>query len=181
MKKDLTAFRTALPDDVGAIVQLVNCAYRPEAGAGGWTHESDWVAGARVNAQQVLEMLCKPCSVVALGLIGTEIVACVHIEKHGDDAHIGMLAVQPHRQGAGLGKQMLAYAEQSVGAMLGCGKAVMAVLSPRPELTAFYLRRGYRRSGIAIDYPCTAGVGLPKQAGLTLAVLEKRLTIPAGI
>lgn len=65
--------------------------------------------------------------------------------------------------------------------MLGCGKAVMAVLSPRPELTAFYLRRGYRRSGIAIDYPCTAGVGLPKQAGLTLAVLEKRLTIPAGI
>ena len=35
---------------MAAIVDLVNCAYRPAAGASGWTHEVALMAGARTSA-----------------------------------------------------------------------------------------------------------------------------------
>ena len=44
--------RQARPDDVAAIVDLVNRAYRPAAGASGWTHEAALVAGARTSAHR---------------------------------------------------------------------------------------------------------------------------------
>jgi hypothetical protein len=50
----------------------------------------------------------------------------------------------------------------------------MAVVSSRSELIAFYLRRGYQKTGVVQDYPLSAGVGTPKFSGLKIEVLEKR-------
>lgn len=79
----LDAVRTAKTMDIGVLAQLVNSAYRPKSGAHGWTHEADLMAGARTSANQIAELLSKPDSVVRLGLIRSEIAACVHIERIG--------------------------------------------------------------------------------------------------
>lgn len=169
----MDTFRTANKSDAEAIAQLVNKAYRPETGAAGWTHESDLVSGNRTSVGQVEGVLSKPDSVILVGLKGSEIVACVHVEKDGNFSHIGMLAVNPKLQGAGAGKQMLAYAEGYANEYFGSEKFIMIVVSSRSELIAFYLRRGYRKTGTVQDYPLSAGVGTPKFSNLKTEVFEK--------
>lgn len=171
---NIDIFRTADSTDMDAIVQLVNRAYRPEAGISGWTHEADLVSGIRVSAGQVAAILAKQDSVILVGFKDSEVVACVHVEKHGNNSHIGMLAVNPLLQGTGFGKQMLAYAETYAREEFGAVTFVMFVLSLRNELIAFYQRRGYQKTGDITDYPLSAGVGIPKHADLKVEILEKR-------
>lgn len=149
-------------------------AYRPKSGAAGWTHESDLVSGSRTSISQVTGMISKPDSVILLGMQGVEAVACIHIEKDGTHSHIGMFAVNPILQGAGVGKQMLAYAEQYAYESFGSDKLLMVVVSSRNELIAFYQRRGYQKTGSIMDYPLTAGAGIPRHTGLKVEILEKR-------
>ena len=167
-------FRRATAQDIAALNLLVNRAYRPAAGEGGWTHESALVAGARISAQQVGELFTPDAAVLLLRQQG-EIVACVHVQADGPDAAgIGMLASEPRLQAQGLGKQMLQHAEQFALQQLGARILRMSVLSSRPELLAFYERRGYQRTGELESYPLTAGVGQPLRADLHLLMLEKR-------
>ena len=170
----IDTFHTASKSEAEAIAQLVNKAYRPETGSAGWTHESDLVSGNRTSAGQVSELMSKPDSVILVGLKDSEIVACVHVEKDGSNSHIGMLAVNPKLQGAGAGKQMLAHAERYANESFGSEKFIMAVVSSRSELIAFYLRRGYQKTGVVQDYPLSAGVGTPKFTDLKTEALEKR-------
>lgn len=169
----MLTIRPATLCDANAISHLVNQAYRPEPGACGWTHESDLVAGQRTSAEQVAQTLNRPDSVILLGSNNADIVACVHVEKDGRSSHIGMLAVHPALQGTGAGKRMLAQAEHHARTHFSAEKFIMLVLSSRLELVAFYLRRGYQKTGMVMDYPLTAGVGTPRQADLTIEVLEK--------
>lgn len=173
----IDSFRTANKTDAEAIAQLVNKSYRPESGSRGWTHESGLVLGNRTNAGQVADAMSKVGSTILLGLSGSEVVACVHIEKDSGNCHIGMLAVSPNLQGVGFGKTMLAQAESYASANFGSEKFVMLVVSSRSELISFYLRRGYQKTGTVMDYPLSAGAGTPIHAGLKIEVLEKRAAI----
>lgn len=169
----LDAIRPATPADVAAITELVNLAYRPQPDSAGWTHESGLVGGDRTNLAQVAALLARPDSVVLLGLQGPFVVACVHVEKEGQDAMIGMLAVDPRYQTGGVGKQMLAQAEAHAMERFGALRFLMAVVSSRAELIAFYLRRGYVRTGEVMDYPLSAGAGIPLSDALKIEVLSK--------
>ena len=171
----IDSFRTANNAEVEAIATLVNGAYRPESGVIGWTHESDLVAGSRTSAAQILETLSRHHSVILVGLNNEAIVACAHVEKNGNSSHIGMLAVNPIFQGAGVGKLMLAEAEKYASSVFGSEKFVMVVVSERTELISFYLRRGYQKTGLVLDYPISAGVGIPKNPEMKIEALEKRL------
>jgi ribosomal protein S18 acetylase RimI-like enzyme len=164
--------RKASTEDATAITRLVNAAYRPELGAQGWTHESHIVSGERTNAVQVASALEK--STVLVGLYGTEIVACVQIERDGIDAYIGMLAVDPMRQATGLGKVMLSQAESYAETSLGAQRFALIVVKARTELVQFYLRRGYDDTGKSLPYPIDSGVGTPRSDNLELIVLRKR-------
>ncbi len=168
-------FRTASRSEAEEIAQLVNRAYRPEPGAlaFGWTHEADLVSGSRTSASQVEDLISEPDSIVLVGLKHSEIVACVHVKKDGSNSRIGMLAVNPVLQGAGAGKQMLAYAENYAATVWGSEKFVMVVVSERTELVSFYLRHGYQKTGVVMDYPQSLGAGTPKRADLKIEVLEK--------
>lgn len=170
----IDTFRTASESDAEAISQLVNKAYRPESGASGWTHESNLVSGSRTSLAQVVEIMSKPDSVILVGLKDSQIVACVHVEKDGNNSHIGMLAVNPMLQGAGAGKQILEHAERFASASFGSEKFIMVVVSSRSELISFYLRRGYQKTGTIMDYPLSAGAGIPRHDGLKIEVMEKR-------
>ena len=169
----LDALRIANNLDAKKITQLVNVAYRPNGNESGWTHESNWISGDRISADRVSELISKVDSVILLGIKDHEILTCVHVEKEGQNAYIGMLTVHPKSQGLGIGKQVLDYAEKYAGATFGSDKFVMVVMSARSELIAFYLRRGYQKTGRIMDNPSSAGVGTPKFSDLKIEVLEK--------
>ncbi|MDD2815251.1 MAG: GNAT family N-acetyltransferase [Thiotrichaceae bacterium] len=170
----LDSFQLATAADVEFLAALINAAYRPENSNTAWTHESALVTGARINARQLLEIILKSDTVILIASAQQQRLACVQIEKKlGQCCYIGTLAVNPTMQMAGLGKQILNYAEHYARTQFGAQKLVMSVLSARAELIAFYLRRGYRQTGELLEYPITSGVGIPKQSGLKLEVLEK--------
>lgn len=169
-------FRLASPADIEKIVALVNAAYRPQPGAAGWTHEAELIEGQRTTPAQVAKMLARPHSIMLLALKQHEIVGCIHLEKDTDNmTHLGMFAINPHQQTQGLGKQLLVFAEHYAHKHFATEKFSMIVLSARTELIAFYLRRGYHRTHMKMNYPKSAGVGTPKVADLTLERLEKHV------
>ncbi|RKQ59058.1 ribosomal protein S18 acetylase RimI-like enzyme [Vogesella indigofera] len=172
----IDTFRTATSDDADAIADLVNRAYRPPAGAAGWTHESELVTGARINAAQVRLTLAQDDSHILLGLQQARLCACVNVVADGDGCYIGMLAVDPAIQAGGLGKQMLTHAEQFARQHFQASYCHMTVLSARPELLAYYLRRGYRQTGEYQPFPHDANAGTPLRADLQIEVLRKTLT-----
>lgn len=167
-------FRELNAEEVPVIARLVNDAYRPKSGVIGWTHESGLISGDRINATQIERLIRQESSVVLLGLSGSQAVACVHVEGHGVEAHIGMLAVEPALQEAGAGTALLAYAEEYAANIFGAKYFVLAVLEARKELVAFYLRRGYERTAKVFPYPRKAGVGTPMHDASNVVELRKR-------
>lgn len=164
--------RKATAGDCDAVARLVNAAYRPEPGGEGWTHESRLVAGDRTSAAQVEDLLTH--SVILLGIHGSQIVACIQIASKDTDAHIGLLAVSPEIQRAGVGKAMLTHAEAYAESSLGAQQFIVVVVAVRVELIQFYCRRGYQDTGHRLPYPVAAGVGTPREGKLDLVVLCKR-------
>ena len=53
------------------------------------------------------------------------------------------------------------------------------VIKQRPELTAYYQRRGYQFTGATLPFPDDSRYGIPKVAGLCLLAMEKALPLPA--
>ena len=103
------------------------------------------------------------------------LVSCIYIAKENDYAYLGFFSVHPSLQGKGLGKYMLERAEIFALRVLGVHKLVMFVVAQRPELIAFYQRRGYSRTGRIETYPLHLGIGVPKIPGLTIEYLEKNI------
>jgi GNAT superfamily N-acetyltransferase len=164
--------RVAAARDVAAITAVVNRAYRPAPGEAGWTHEAHLVAGARTSDAQVEELMTAPGSMLLIGLCCGEVAACIQVEATGGGCYFGMLAVDPLRQGQGLGTRMLEFAEHYATEKLGASRLVMTVVSRRQDLVSFYLRRGYQLTGRVMDYPSYAGI--PSEPGLELVELAKQ-------
>ena len=164
--------REAQLKDVEAIVQLVNRAYRPAPNQQGWTHEANLVAGARINTQQVVDLI-KENNCLLINTEDGQINGCVHIEKIGDISYIGMLATCPQQQNKGIGKMLLSAAEGIACQQFGATHYKMSVLSSRPELLAYYERRGYQLTGKTAPYPLTTNVGQPYDASLHVLELIK--------
>ncbi|OUY06350.1 GNAT family N-acetyltransferase [Acinetobacter populi] len=159
---------------IESIVALVNQAYRPEDAALSWTNEANWVDGDRTSFQQV-QSLFKVDSFILLMFDQKILIACVHIEQHQDHAYIGMLSTHIDYQNQGVGKIMLAAAEQFIRENLSVQYIEMSVLSTRQELIAFYQRRGYQLDGQVQAYPTDAGVGIPRVDNLQVLTMCKNL------
>lgn len=169
--------RIACEADAREIAVLVNKAYRPSLQEAGWTHETDLVAGDRTTAKQVMALF-RERSVILMLCAGQKIAACVHVEENQSVAYIGMLATDPKLQTQGLGKQLLLQAEKYALENFQAQIFKIAVLSSRPELLAFYERRGYALTGEIDEYPLHANVGQPIVAGIQVLSLAK---VPASL
>ncbi|WP_232835581.1 GNAT family N-acetyltransferase [Actinocorallia populi] len=168
--------REAVPQDVPAVVALVESAYRGDASRAGWTSEADLLDGGRTDAAAVLEIIETPGSRVLLVERGGVPVACCQLEQQGDIAYFGMFAVSPTLQGAGLGHAVLAAAEREARAGWGAREMQMTVISLRAELVAWYERRGYRRTGERRPFPHdNERFGIPRRPDLEFIVLSKPL------
>ncbi len=169
-------FRKAILADAAAIAQLINASYRGESSRAGWTTEADILDGLRTTTDEVKQLINAENTIVLLCSNDTDLIGTICLEKAQDTVHIGMFVVNPVLQGQGIGKQLLAAAENLAQQTWSVQKFQMHVITLRHELIAFYERRGYQRTGILSKFPVNPFVWQPKLAGLKLETLEKNIT-----
>ncbi|GAB2960677.1 GNAT family N-acetyltransferase [Hymenobacter coalescens] len=158
--------------DLPAVAALANWAYRGEGGPVGWTAEDHLLSGSRTDVAALAELLAQPAATLLLARAaqGT-LVGCAFLHPQPDALYLGLLTVAPDRQGAGIGHHLLQAAE-AYARQHGRPVVRMTVLTARPELLAWYERRGYQRTGQQLPLPTDASHGQPLKT-LTLQVLEK--------
>ena len=85
--------------------------------------------------------VCRGCSLVAGDMAG-----CVYVELRGERAYFGLLSVDPARQKGGVGRELIAAAEEYAREH-GCAVMDIRIVNLRAELPAFYGRLGYAEAG----------------------------------
>ncbi|MGW5348222.1 GNAT family N-acetyltransferase [Streptomyces sp. HUAS TT3] len=169
-------FRTAVEADVPALVALVESAYRGDASRAGWTTEADFLDGQRTDPDGVRAVIDAPDGILLVVERSGEMVACCQLEHRGDHVYFGMFAVRPGLQGGGLGKEVLAEAERRARDTWGAREMRMTVVNVREELIAYYVRRGYRRTGELSPFPYgDERFGVPLRDDLAFELLVKGL------
>jgi len=86
---------------------------------------------------------------------GGKPLGCISAEVRGERGYLGMLAVDPARQGSGIASLLVRAAEDHLRRQ-GCRSVEISVLSLRPELLPLYRRFGFVETGTApFTYPRT--------------------------
>jgi GNAT superfamily N-acetyltransferase len=166
----------ATSEDLPALHALVESAYRGASARRGWSHEADLLEGQRTDLAALAAMIDDPAQHLLAFRDNDVLRACVAVTDKGDGlAYLGMLTVDPHRQAAGLGRLILAAAEDHAAAF-GARRVEMTVIAQRAELIAWYQRRGYTLTGEQRPFPHgDPRFGLPKREDLVFVVMEKAL------
>lgn len=170
---DLLIIRPATPADIPGLTVLINRAYRGESSRRGWTTEAHLFNGPRINEAALRILMRTPftrfwcCHEPARGLVGG---ICL-TRPLGDALYISLLAVAPEAQALGVGRRLLLHADLEAR-RLKCVRLRMTVLAERPDLLAWYARRGYYQTGETEDFPGTGQFGQPLRP-LQLLTLEK--------
>lgn len=168
--------RTATLADAGPLVTLVTSAYRGEASRAGWTSEADLLDGERIDPVVLRADITRPHSKVLVVDDAAGPLACAHVAVEDGAGYFGMFAVRPDRQGGGVGRALLAEAERVVRDEWGQTFLRMSVIDARADLIAWYVRRGYVRTGRVKPFPYGDGrFGVPKCDDLRFEILEKQL------
>ncbi|MFZ3495731.1 GNAT family N-acetyltransferase [Streptomyces sp. 5.8] len=169
-------YRSAVEADIPELVELVESAYRGDSSRGGWTTEADFLDGQRTDAEGVARIVGHPEGMLLVVERAGEIVSCCHLEHRGDHVYFGMFAVRPGQQGGGLGKAVMAEAERRAREQWAAKEMRMTVINVREELIAFYVRRGYERTGEMSPFPYgDERFGVPLRDDLAFELLVKPL------
>ncbi|HNU89114.1 MAG TPA: hypothetical protein PKJ94_12515, partial [Ferruginibacter sp.] len=89
------AVSIATADDIPAIKDLLNSAYRGEGSKQGWTTEADLIEGeVRADEQSLQKVMQQPGSVLLKYLNEQQqLIGCVNLQQHGDRIYLGMFSV----------------------------------------------------------------------------------------
>ena len=162
--------RDATADDLPDLHALIESAYRGESARRGWSHEADLLDGERTQLAELEAMLANPAQHLLLFDDGERPASCVALTDKGSGlVYLGLLTVGPARQASGLGRMMLAAAEDHARDDLGASRIEMTVIGLRAELIAWYERRGYAATGERRPFPVEG------HEELEFVVLEKSL------
>lgn len=162
-------------NDIPALVALMDSAYRGEDAKQGWTNESDlFIGNKRTDEATVTELMQKPGAVFLKSVNdNNEIEACVFLKKKENRLYLGMFSVSPMVQGNGLGKKLLAAADD-YAKLQECTSIYMTVITVRKKLIEWYKRNGYSETGEVLPFPADERFGIPKQP-LEMLVLQKNI------
>ncbi len=173
----MNGLRRADIGDTAALVALVESAYRGDASRAGWTTEADLLDGQRVDPEMMAATLTDPDSIVLVRTGGESMLGCCEVRREaGATASFGMFAVDPNRQAAGIGRQLLSAAEAVAADEFHATRMTMTVIEQRSELIAWYHRRGYETTGEHRAFPYgDERFGEPRRDDLRFVVLAKDL------
>lgn len=138
--------------DIPALNQLINSAYRGESSKKGWTTEANLLEGKRTNEEELAEIINNPKNTILKYTENDNIIGSVLLVEKENQLYLGMLTVSPELQNSGIGKKMLAEAENHART-LGLSSIIMTVISVREELIAWYKRHGYVDTGEREAFP----------------------------
>lgn len=165
--------------DVPAVVSLINLAFRGRGDEAGWSIKEEYIEGTRITEDLLREDLAaKPhASLLLWRAVNLSLQGCVWLEPVQEGVwYLGLLAVPPGDQKAGLGRRLLEAAE--IWAMeRGATEIKMTVVHVRTALVEWYQRRGYSLTGERKPFPYgDTRFGIPKRDDLHFVVLRKQLT-----
>jgi ribosomal protein S18 acetylase RimI-like enzyme len=183
--------RLATASDAPALVDLIRAAYRGPASYERWTSEEHLVRGTRTDETAVLaaiESVGSAMLVVERDGAGGDAsdgagapVACCRIADRGHGlAYFGMFAVDPARQGAGTGRQVVRWAELAAAKLFGAQVLELEVLGQQERLRGWYERLGYAATDEIRPFPADPVFAVPMRDDLHLVVLAKPLSSDAG-
>src|SRR5260370_555679 len=136
-QSDALRFRAADLADFEALVHLINSAFRVEL---------PYIEGDRIDAPGVRSYMAKGKFFLAEDSSG--LAGCVYVELRGDRGYLGLLGVDPSRQGTGLGRKLMDAAENFFR-QAACVAVDLRVISARTPLSSFYRHLGYLETGTA--------------------------------
>ncbi|OXA76032.1 Ribosomal protein S18 acetylase RimI [Flavobacterium aquidurense] len=160
--------------DIPALNILINSAYRGETSKKGWTTEATILEGKRTNEDELTETILNPKNTILKYTENDKIIGSVLLVEKENQLYLGMLTVSPELQNSGIGKKMLAEAENHAKA-LGLSSIIMTVISVREELIAWYKRHGYVDTGEREAFPESEIHITISDAPLEFIYLEKLL------
>lgn len=171
--------RPASPADLHTLATLMNTAYRGTGPQASWNTEAHYLDGDRTSEAALKEDLAaKPQSFLLIAEEDSQppIRGCVWLEPQSDKTwNLGSLTVDPTLQKSGIGRTLLACAEQWARER-GAHTISMHVINVRDTLIAWYERRGYTLTGETHPFPYGDNrFGTPLRDDLTFVVLEKQL------
>ena len=148
-----------------AITDLVNAAFRVE---------DFFKVGDRTDVREVRSLVASNEFLVLdaddAESRGSQLAACVYLERDGPHAYFGMLSIDPARQGQGLGRLMIEGLEARCRE-IGCNEIEIHVVNLREELLPFYQRFGYVETG-TLPFPDDGSASRPCH----FIVMTKHLT-----
>jgi GNAT superfamily N-acetyltransferase len=129
--------RLARPAEAPALARLINDAF---------VVENFFKIGDRTSADEVLELMCEGEFLVLESVPDRTVAGCLYLKRGGERAYFGMLAIDPARQGRGLGARLIEAAEVRARDM-GCRFMDIHIVNLREELPGYYRRLGYVATG----------------------------------
>lgn len=128
--------RLAGGSDSDRLIPLINIAF---------SIAEPFMTGPRTDPERLAAVMAKG-EILLAGDEAGSLAASIYTEVRGERGYLGMLAVDPARQGGGIGRRMMEAAEDHLRAR-GCVAVDLTVLSLRPELPPFYRKLGYVETG----------------------------------
>ncbi len=124
-------FRFAESPDTHRIVALINAAFRVER---------FFIERDRTDPDSIRRYMRTGKFLLAEDDAG--LAGCVYVELRGERGYFGLLAVDPPCQNSGLGRALVAEAENYFR-HAGCRSSDLRIVNLRAELPAFYRLLGY--------------------------------------
>jgi predicted GNAT family N-acyltransferase len=187
--------RVATSADAPALAELIRAAYRGPASYGRWTSEEHLVRGTRTDEPAVLAAIESVGSAILVvedecrgdggnegdaadagSGTGAPVACCRIADRDNGLASFGMFAVNPARQGAGTGRQVVRWAEMSAVELFGARMLELEVLGQQEQLRGWYERLGYTATGEVRPFPADPVFAVPMRDDLHLVVLARRLS-----
>lgn len=186
MTENNLQFRIATPEDAPAIRQLVQAAFQAADTRQDWTADMDLNIRFRLTVEEVMPRIISPDGAIVMAFVTTDdngdesLVASVEVAKRSNDlARLSMLAVDQQHQRGGIGREILAHAERYCQQRWGVTKFGLDALSTRQALIAWYMRRGYQKTGETVPFPVEKFSDLALPEDLCFVQLEKDLSLSA--
>ncbi len=127
--------RVATEADFDAVMGLINAAF---------AIERSFKVRDRVNPPELEEYFAK--GTFLLSEENDLPTGCVFVERIGERAYLGLLSVDPSLQKQGLGRRLVAAAEE-FARELGAHHMDLTVVNIRTELLVIYEKLGYHATG----------------------------------